>query len=104
MSEEMDLKTEEHFARVSVSNQTQWEIFMRSISIPALYSSLHQYVEVDAKQNRHQFRLAVASVDVIANRVAGVHGEVINEGEENGRKLLGVRDPDGNTYELVEAM
>lgn len=63
----------------------------------------NEIAEVDAKQNRHQFRITVADLDVIANRVAAMHGEVINEGEENGRKLLGVRDPDGNTYELVEA-
>jgi catechol 2,3-dioxygenase-like lactoylglutathione lyase family enzyme len=63
----------------------------------------NEIAEVDARQNRHQFRLAVADLDVIANRVAAVHGEVINEGEENGRKLLGVRDPDGNTYEFVES-
>jgi Transposase DDE domain len=44
MSEEMDLKTEENFGRVQVSNLTQHEVFMRSISIPTLYSSLHQYV------------------------------------------------------------
>lgn len=40
----MDLKTEENFVRVKVLNRTQHEVFMRSLSIPALYSSLHQYV------------------------------------------------------------
>jgi predicted enzyme related to lactoylglutathione lyase len=58
--------------------------------------------EVDAQQNRHQFRIA-GDIDVIRERVVASGGEIINDGEEAGRKILGVRDPDGNTYEIIEA-
>jgi catechol 2,3-dioxygenase-like lactoylglutathione lyase family enzyme len=57
--------------------------------------------EVDAQQNRHQFRIA-ADINTIRVRVAASGGEIINDGEEAGRKILGVRDPDGNTYEFIE--
>ncbi len=62
----------------------------------------NEIAEVDARQNRHQFRLAVENLDAFAARIAASNGDIINEGIEVGRKILGVRDPDGNTYELIE--
>jgi predicted enzyme related to lactoylglutathione lyase len=59
--------------------------------------------QVDARQNRHQFRVAVADLDAVRAAVEASGGQVINSGEEAGRALLGVRDPDGNTYEFIAA-
>ena len=59
--------------------------------------------EVDARQNRHQFRVAVPDLEALRAVVEASGGAVINAGEEGGRAILGVHDPDGNTYEFIAA-
>ncbi len=59
--------------------------------------------QVDARQNRHQFRIAANDLDALRTAVEASGGQIINTGEEGGRAVLGVRDPDGNTYEFVAA-
>lgn len=59
--------------------------------------------QVDARQNRHQFRVAVPDLDAVRAAVESAGGQIINTGEESGRAVLGVRDPDGNTYEFIAA-
>lgn len=59
--------------------------------------------QVDARQNRHQFRVAVDDLDAVRATVEASGGQVINSGEDRGRAVIGVRDPDGNTYEFVAA-
>lgn len=58
---------------------------------------------VEAKQNRHQFRVSVADLEAFSARLIAAGGEVLNEGSSGERKILGVRDIDGNTYELIQA-
>jgi predicted enzyme related to lactoylglutathione lyase len=58
---------------------------------------------VDARQNRHQFRVAVPDLDALRATVEAAGGTVINAGADSGRPILGVRDPDGNTYEFIAA-
>ena len=55
---------------------------------------------VVASQNRHQFRVAVQSPDSVANRVVPAGGSIVNRLEVNGGVVIGVADPEGNTYEL----
>lgn len=63
----------------------------------------NEIAEVDARQNRKQLRLTVDDLSTIAERITALHGEIINEGvEADGRRLMGVRDPDGNTLEFVQ--
>jgi predicted enzyme related to lactoylglutathione lyase len=58
---------------------------------------------VEAKQNRHQFRIAVPNLPALQQLVADSGGQVINHGKDaDGKSLIGVRDPDGNTYEFVQ--
>lgn len=58
---------------------------------------------VVAEQNRQQFRIAVADLDRAAEAVLEAGGSVIQDETADDRRILGVRDPDGNTYELVTA-
>jgi catechol 2,3-dioxygenase-like lactoylglutathione lyase family enzyme len=55
---------------------------------------------VDAKQNRQQFRFEVDDIHTVLEAVRQNGGEILNEGIENGVRLVGVRDPDGNTIEF----
>ena len=59
--------------------------------------------EVDARQNRHQFRIAVADVDELVRAAENAGGRVLGDDRHDGRRLVGLRDPDGNTYEIVDA-
>jgi predicted enzyme related to lactoylglutathione lyase len=59
---------------------------------------------VDAQQNRHQLRFHVARLDEVIARAQATGGSLKGEiGEDRGRRLAAVVDPDGNTMELVEA-
>jgi predicted enzyme related to lactoylglutathione lyase len=62
----------------------------------------NQIAGVEAKQNRQQFRLEVDDLSAVLQRVKENGGQILNEGEESGRRLAGIRDPDGNTLELVQ--
>jgi predicted enzyme related to lactoylglutathione lyase len=58
---------------------------------------------VEAKQNRHQFRLAVPNLPALQQTVLAAGGQIINQGKDDaGKLLIGMRDPDGNTYEFVQ--
>jgi len=66
---------------------------------------------VKAEQNRHQFRLAVPNLFRLAvpnlpalqQTVLDSGGQIINRGKDaDGKPIIGVRDPDGNTYEFVQ--
>lgn len=58
---------------------------------------------VEAKQNRHQFRLAVPNLPALQQTVLDSGGQIINRGKDaDGKPIIGVRDPDGNTYEFVQ--
>ncbi len=59
--------------------------------------------QVEAKTNRHQMRLTVHDVSEFGAWVKAAGGTVINEGTNGTRKIIGVRDPEGNSYELIEA-
>jgi predicted enzyme related to lactoylglutathione lyase len=56
---------------------------------------------VIAEQNRHQFRLVVEDADALATRIEAAGGSVVNRDARGGKALVGVADPEGNTYELV---
>ena len=60
-----------------------------------------EIAEVDARQNRHQFRVAVADVDATISVVQALGGQVLHDDTTSGQRLVGVADPDGNTYELT---
>jgi predicted enzyme related to lactoylglutathione lyase len=56
---------------------------------------------VVADQNRHQFRLIVEDAESLASRIEAAGGSVVNRDTLDGRAIVGVADPEGNTYELV---
>ena len=58
---------------------------------------------VRAEQARHQLRIAVQDPDVVAARVVDAGGSILNSASDLHRLVIGVADPDGNTYELVQA-
>jgi predicted enzyme related to lactoylglutathione lyase len=58
---------------------------------------------VDARQNRHQFRIAVPNLPAVRETILNSGGAIINEdSDSHGKRLIGVRDPDGNTYEFIQ--
>jgi predicted enzyme related to lactoylglutathione lyase len=56
---------------------------------------------VVADQNRHQFRIIVDDAERLARRIEAAGGAVVNRGSSEGKTVLGVADPEGNTYELM---
>lgn len=57
---------------------------------------------VDAKQNRQQFRFLVNNLGDRLEQVSTAGGEIIqSQLEQDGSRIIGVRDPDGNTLELL---
>ena len=59
--------------------------------------------KVDAALNRHMLRIVVEDVASVLERVRGSGGTVDGPlSVVEGRRLAAVRDPDGNTIELVE--
>jgi predicted enzyme related to lactoylglutathione lyase len=56
---------------------------------------------VIAEQNRHQFRLIVEDAEALAMRIEEAGGAVVNRDVWDGKAVVGVADPEGNTYELV---
>lgn len=60
-------------------------------------------VEVVAEQNRQQFSISVNDLDVFLDRVRNSGGIVQDDAiETDTRRAIGVRDPDGNTIELIQ--
>ncbi|NJO83246.1 MAG: VOC family protein [Blastochloris sp.] len=59
--------------------------------------------DVRADQSRHQYRIAVDSLDDTLLKIM-THGGRIKDpvSEEQGERWMSVIDPDGNTLELVE--
>ena len=55
--------------------------------------------EVDARQNRHQLRLAVADPGALLAAAAASGGEVIQQWDESSG-LGAFRDPEGNSYDV----
>jgi predicted enzyme related to lactoylglutathione lyase len=58
----------------------------------------NEIASVEAKQNRQQLRVAVASLAEVEARVKDAGGHIINQQD----MAFGVRDPDGNTLEFVQ--
>jgi predicted enzyme related to lactoylglutathione lyase len=56
---------------------------------------------VIADANRHQFRLIVEDPEALATRIEAAGGSVTNRDTFDGKAVVGVADPEGNTYELV---
>ncbi len=63
----------------------------------------NRIASVDARQNRHQFRIAASDLAAVQTKAESAGGRVINRGSQNGREVIGVQDPDGNTYEFIQA-
>lgn len=61
----------------------------------------NEIADVDARQNRHQFRVAVSDVDATVATVLALGGRVLHDDTTGGHRLVGIADPDGNTYELT---
>lgn len=60
-------------------------------------------VEVKAEQNRQQFSFAVNDLDRLLDQVRASGGVVQDDATETKtRRSIGVRDPDGNTIELIQ--
>jgi predicted enzyme related to lactoylglutathione lyase len=56
---------------------------------------------VVADQNRHQFRLIVDDGEALAASIEAAGGSIVNRNTWDGKTMIGVADPEGNTYELV---
>jgi predicted enzyme related to lactoylglutathione lyase len=57
---------------------------------------------VDAQQNRQQFRFLVNNLGERLERITHYGGQILQtQIEQDGSRLIGVRDPDGNTLELL---
>jgi predicted enzyme related to lactoylglutathione lyase len=56
---------------------------------------------VVAERNRHQFRLVVEDAEALATRIGAAGGSVVNRDTFDGKAVVGVADPEGNTYELL---
>jgi predicted enzyme related to lactoylglutathione lyase len=56
--------------------------------------------EVVADQNRHQLRIGVDDAEALALRVEQAGGSVLNRSAD-GSKIVGISDPEGNTYEII---
>lgn len=61
----------------------------------------NEIADVDARQNRHQFKISVPDMDTALDAVMDAGGVVITDGIQNDRRVAGISDPDGNTYELT---
>ncbi len=57
--------------------------------------------QVDAKQNRQQFRFIVEDLKPIRERAAEYGGHVLQQGDTPDATTIGVMDPDGNTIEFA---
>jgi predicted enzyme related to lactoylglutathione lyase len=65
----------------------------------------NQVARVKAAQNRHQLRFVVADIEAASQAVRAAGGKVDgNITEQQGEKLIAVRDPDGNTIEFTQAI
>lgn len=59
--------------------------------------------QVDARQNRQQFRFVVDNLEGILQRVQQYGGKVKDRAtDQTGTQIAGVVDPDGNTIELLQ--
>ena len=58
--------------------------------------------EVDARQNRHQLRIVLDDVHAAIRKVEPRGGRIVDHGEDDGRRVVAIADPEGNTYELIE--
>ena len=56
---------------------------------------------VIADQNRHQFRLVVDDAEALATRIEAAGGSVVNRDSLDKKAVVGIADPEGNTYELL---
>ena len=57
--------------------------------------------EVDARQNRHQFRVAVDDLVAAVAAVDRHDGRRLDDADPTTADVVGVADPEGNTYELT---
>jgi predicted enzyme related to lactoylglutathione lyase len=57
--------------------------------------------QVEAKQNRQQFRFVVDDLAKIRESVTSYGGQIINAENTADAKTLGAMDPDGNTIEFA---
>lgn len=58
---------------------------------------------VNAHQNRHQLRFVVDDIEDMLARVVAAGGVLVNAIQELGSdRIAGGRDPDGNTFELLQ--
>jgi predicted enzyme related to lactoylglutathione lyase len=57
---------------------------------------------VDASQSRHQLRFVVDDIEDVLAHVPLAGGSLLNRDRVGGRLVVGISDPDGNTYELIE--
>ena len=65
----------------------------------------NQVARVKAAQNRYQFRFGVVDIKATLQAVQAAGGKVNgNFTEQHNGKLIVVRDPDGNSIELIQAI
>jgi predicted enzyme related to lactoylglutathione lyase len=64
----------------------------------------NQIARIKAIENRHQLRFAVIDIEAAIQFVQAAGGKVDGKvTEQQGEKMIAVRDPDGNTIELIQA-
>jgi len=57
--------------------------------------------QVVADQNRHQLRFAVEEPEELADQAVRSGGTIVNRSGYDSSVIIGVADPEGNTFELV---
>ena len=70
--------------------------------IPLLFCP-NELAGVVAEANRHQLRLVVDDLDGVLATVVPAGGRIVNGEGGDRQRVVGIADPDGNTYELVGA-
>ncbi len=62
----------------------------------------NEIARVEAQQNRQQFRFLVNNLGERLEQVTQHGGQILQtQMDQDGSRLVGVRDPDGNTLELL---
>src|SRR5690349_15460085 len=77
------------------------EFYVGTVGGVGLQIVAKSFARIQAKENVHQLRFSVADIDACAKCALEADGSIVDEGvAADGRRILCLRDPDGNSLEL----
>ena len=90
-------------ARLSSSRMGPFELVAGTLGGLEIQLCPRQIAGIEAEQNRHQLRFVVADLDGTLEAARKNHGTVLSDPVAHGHSsVASVRDPDGNSIELIQ--